>query len=353
MRTLFRRKAAVALTAVAAAASLTACSGVPGFNPSAIPAPGQGGGGAGYIVHLDFPSVLNLPDRARVVVNGVDSGRLQKVSLQGGIAVLDVKINDGVQLPAATTATLQQDTILGDVYVALTAPTTGYNDLLHDGSTVPLSQTKAPTQIEDLLRDLSNFLGSGSLIQVQDTFKQVNDNLPADPKKLQALVKTISQTTVDLGQQSDNVSQVITSMSNIVNQVKSVNDSNGLISSLLAPGGDQWLKNVLDPTAGYLAVVGRLSDALAPLTFSIPLLDTTSAVLLKVVKPLMFPGWPNMNGRPANLANLQDLLENKVLPWLENGPKINVQNVGTNGQVPNEAAAQQVVKTLRTFGAVP
>ncbi len=349
MRKFFRRRAAgVGAVTVAAALTLTGCG--LNFNPSSIPTPGEGGGGAGYILHLDFPSVLNLPDRARVVVNGVDSGRLQSVTLQNGIAVINVKIYDGVKLPTTSTATLQQDTILGDVYVSMNAPTTGYSDLLQDGSTVPLTQTKAPTQIEDILRDLSNFLGSGSLMQVQDTFKRVNDNLPGDPKKLQALVKTISQTLVDLGQQNDQVSQVITSMGSIGD---TINQNSDFISSLLAPGGDTWLNNDLQITAGAIEILSRLSNALSPLTFAEPLLETTTAVVATVIKPLMFPGWPNMNGRPANLANLQDLLQNKILPFLQSGPKINVRTVGTDGQVPTEAEAQQMIKTLRTFGAVP
>ncbi|MDF0530303.1 MlaD family protein [Tsukamurella sp. 8F] len=343
-----RRAAGVVAAAVVAAMGLTGCSSH--FNPSSIPAPGQSGGGSGYVVHLDFPSVLNLPDKARVVVNGVPSGRLQAVNLKDGKAILDVKLQNGVKVPTTSTATLQQDTILGDVYVAIKAPTTGYDNLLRAGSTVPMSQTKAPTQIEDLLVDLSNFLGSGSLIQVQDTFKRVNDNLPEDPKKLQALIKTVSTTVVDLGKQNDELAQAIQSAGSLVD---TVHDHSDTVASLFAPGGDVWLKNTLDVTAGALAILSRVSNAVAPLTFAEPLLENTTAVVATVLKPLMFPGWPNMNGRAANLANLQDLLQNKFIPFVKSGARVNLKNVGVGNQVPNEVVAQQMVKTLRQFGAVP
>ncbi|GAA1004966.1 hypothetical protein GCM10009551_081890 [Nocardiopsis tropica] len=341
------RVAQVGVATVTAGALLTGCAGT--FNPSSIPAPGQPGGGSGYTLHLDFSNVLNLPDKARVVFDGVNSGRLQKVTLQEGKAVVDVKINDGVQVPNTVTATLQQDTILGDTYVALKSTPGKPGTALKAGDTVPLAQTKPPTQIEDILRDLANFLGSGSLMQLQDTFKRINDNLPADPRQLSGLMKTVSQTVVDLGDQNDNVSQAITSVGNLVNTVNSNDD---LLVALLKPS-DNWLGDSLSLTTGAIRVLSRLSDALAPLIFTAPLLDSSTAVVAGVIKPLMFPGWPNMNGRQANLANLEDLLKNKILPFLASGAKVNVKEMGTNGGTPTAEAAQQTIKNLRMVGAVP
>lgn len=334
---------------VAAGALLAGCSSVPGFNPSSIPAPGQAGGGPGYTIHLDFTNVLNLPDRARVVLDGVNSGRLQSVTLKDGKAVVDVKIQDGVQVPSTVTATLQQDTILGDTYVALKSQPGKPGTPLKAGATVPTSQTKPPTQIEDILRDLANFLGSGSLMQLQDTFSRINDNLPADPQKTSGLMKTVSQTVVDLGAQNDNVAQSITSVGNLVTTVNSNDD---ILMALLKPS-DTWLPDALDITGGAIKILSRVSDALAPLTFTTPLLDTSTAVVAGVIKPLMFPGWPNMNGRQANLANLEDLLKNKILPFLASGAKVNVKELGTNGGTPSAEAASQAVKNLRMVGAVP
>ena len=81
-----------AATTVVAGVALAGCN--IGFNPSTIPAPGQPGGGDGYVVHLDFTNVLNLPDRARVVYDGVVSGRLQKVTLEQEKAVVDIEISE-------------------------------------------------------------------------------------------------------------------------------------------------------------------------------------------------------------------------------------------------------------------
>ena len=300
-------------------------------------------------MHLDFTNVLNLPDRARVVFDGVNSGRLQKVTLQDNKAVVDVSINDGVKIPSTVNATLQQDTILGDTYIALKSQPGKPGTPLSAGATVPVTQTKPPTQIEDILRDLANFLGSGSLMQLQDTFKRINDNLPADPQKFSGLMKTVNQTVIDLGDQNENVSQAITSVGNLVTTVNSNED---ILVALLKPT-DNWFGDTLSLTAGAIRVLSRVSDALAPLTFTIPLLDNSTAVVAGVIKPLMFPGWPNMNGRQANLANLEDLLKNKILPFLASGAKVNVKELGTNGGTPSAEAASQAVKNLRMVGAVP
>ncbi|BDD83594.1 hypothetical protein TPB0596_33570 [Tsukamurella pulmonis] len=336
-----------AATTVVAGVALAGCN--IGFNPSTIPAPGQPGGGDGYVVHLDFTNVLNLPDRARVVYDGVVSGRLQKVTLEQEKAVVDIKINNGVKVPNTATATLQQDTILGDTYVALKTTPGKPGTPLKAGDTLPTSQTKPPTQIEDILADLANFLGSGSLMQLQDTFSRINDNLPADPQKFSGLMKTVSQTVIDLGQQNDNVSQAITSVGSLVN---TVNANDDVLVALLRPQ-DDWLGDSLDLTTGAIRVLSRLSDALAPLSFTAPLLDSSTAAVAGVIKPLMFPGWPNMGERQANLANLEDLLKNKILPFLASGAKVNVKEIGTNGSVPNAEATKQVVNNLRMVGAVP
>ncbi|WP_019200301.1 MlaD family protein [Tsukamurella sp. 1534] len=342
-----RRSAKIGVATVAATTLLAGCS--LNFNPSSIPAPGQPGGGDGYTLHLDFTNVLNLPDKARVVFDGVNAGRLQKVTLQEGKAVVDVKILDGVQVPSTATATLQQDTILGDTYVALKSAPGKPGEALKAGATIPTSQTKPPTQIEDILRDLANFLGSGSLMQLQDTFSRINDNLPDDPQKLSGLVKTVSQTVVDLGDQNDNVRQSINSVASLVNTVNSNDD---LLVALLKPQ-DGWLSDTLSLTTGAIKILSRVSDSLSPLIFSAPLLDASTATVATVIKPLMFPGWPNMNGRQANLANLEDLLKNKILPFLASGAKVNVKELGANGGVPSAEAAQQAVKNLRMVGAVP
>ncbi|MBS4103401.1 MlaD family protein [Tsukamurella paurometabola] len=342
-----KRTLQVGVASIAASTMLAGCAGT--FNPSAIPAPGQPGGGDGYVVHLDFENVLNLPDRARVVFDGVVSGRLQKVTLEEDKAVVDIKILNGVKVPNTVTATLQQDTILGDTYVALKTTPNKPGAPLKAGDTLPTSQTKPPTQIEDILSDLANFLGSGSLMQLQDTFSRINNNLPADPQKLSSLVKTVSQTVVDLGEQNDNVSQAITSVGNLVN---TVNENDAVLVALLKPQ-DDWLGDTLSLTTGAIKVLSRLSDALSPLVFTAPLLDTSTAVVATVIKPLMFPGWPNMNGRQANLANLEDLLKNKILPFLASGAKVNVKEMGTNGGVPTAEAARQAVNNLRMVGAVP
>jgi phospholipid/cholesterol/gamma-HCH transport system substrate-binding protein len=341
------RTAKVAAVTSVAAATLAGCT--LNFNPSSIPAPGQTGGGSGFIVHLDFPSVLNLPDKARVVVNGVPSGRLDSVAIKGNTAQVDVKIVDGVRVSSSSTATLQQDTILGDVYVSIKSPA-DEGTPLKDGGVIPLQQTKAPTQIEDILLDLSNFLGSGSLMQLQDTFSRINNNLPDDPKNLQKLTNTITQTVVDLGKQSDNVDATIASLGSLV---QTVQDHDPLLDQLLGPGNEKWLSDGLQITGGAIKLLSRVSNAVAPLTFSEPLLENLTGVVAGVVKPLMFPGWPNMDGRQANLANLQDLLQNKVLPFLQTGAKINLRQIGTNGQVPTSEGADQTVKTLRMIGAVP
>src|SRR5262249_46942122 len=101
--------------------SITSCSSLSSLSVDAIPMPGHTYRD-GYDIVAEFANVLNLPDRAKVVMDGTTVGEVSKVTEAGTHVDVTARIEKGVGVPSNTTAVLQQATVLGDIYLALERP---------------------------------------------------------------------------------------------------------------------------------------------------------------------------------------------------------------------------------------
>ena len=112
-----RRMRLVALV-VAAAATLSSCASI---SVDALPQPGNTYPG-GYNIVIEFENVLNLPERAKVVLDGITVGVVTNVALKGHRVDVTSRIDPSVVVPSNVHAALQQATVLGDVSVILDRP---------------------------------------------------------------------------------------------------------------------------------------------------------------------------------------------------------------------------------------
>ncbi|MBU9762568.1 MCE family protein [Mycobacterium sp. TNTM28] len=201
MKALLRRLPAL----LVAAAVLCSCASV---NVTSLPAPGTVTDG--YDVLIEFENVLNLPDRAKVVMDGVTVGTVTGVRVAGDRVAVTSRIRPEVRIPADSHAVLQQATVLGEIYVALQpsehaqAPAPQM-PALGPGDTIPLSRTTAPPQIEDTIASLANFVASGSIQRAQNTL--IGLNRLAETSDVE-LSEVVSRVAVDLSELADNIETV-------------------------------------------------------------------------------------------------------------------------------------------------
>ena len=128
------------------AATLSGCGVLRDFHgANSLPLPGTKGGGPGaYTIQAQLPDVQNLKENSRVRVNDVTVGNVEKIELQGWHALVTIKLDGNVDLPANATATIGQTSLLGSVHVELAPP----KDIppvgkLKNGSLIPLSASRA------------------------------------------------------------------------------------------------------------------------------------------------------------------------------------------------------------------
>lgn len=190
------RLAAVVTVATVAVSS---CSSI---SPDSLPQPGKTYSG-GYDIVLAFENVLNLPEHAKVVVDGTEAGVVTNVAVGSHQVDVTARIQPGVTIRSNVHAALQQATVLGDIYVTLDRPAgqAAAPDLA-PGAKVPLTQTTSPPQLEDTIAHLANFVSSGSIQRIQNTIIGLNRVTPPGEGAVRQLS---SQVAADLADLSNNI----------------------------------------------------------------------------------------------------------------------------------------------------
>lgn len=118
------RRYGVPLLIAATIATTSGCAALHGFRgANSLPLPGRAGSGTGsYTIEAQMPDVQNLKENSRVEVNNVVVGNVAKIERQGWHALVTMTINPDVKLPANSTATIGQTSLLGTLHVELAPP---------------------------------------------------------------------------------------------------------------------------------------------------------------------------------------------------------------------------------------
>lgn len=190
--------------AIVCAVAVSSCAAI---NVNALPQPGNAYRN-GYDIVIEFDSALNLPDRAKVVMDGTAVGVVTAVALTSRHVDVISRIDGSVTVPSNIHASLQQATVLGDIYVALDRPQTDQPAApgLRPGGRVPLAHTNSPPQVEDTIASLANFVSSGSIQRVQNTIIGINRVTPSGDTA-RVIASQVAADLSDLSQGIDTVDQ--------------------------------------------------------------------------------------------------------------------------------------------------
>lgn len=220
------RAGLAAALALAIALLLSSCASL---NVNAIPIPGSSYSD-GYDIIIEFENILNLPDRAKVVMDGTKVGVVKGMNLTAHGVDVTARIDGGVEVPSDMHSVMQQATVLGDTYLALERPPDGKATAppLRPGGRIPLVHTTSPPQLEDTIANMANFVGSGAIQRAQNTIIKINRITPPRPE-IRAMA---SRVAVDLSDVSKNIDDVDL-------WLKGVNETTDVLNAN-APEMKQW-----------------------------------------------------------------------------------------------------------------
>ncbi|MCX4584958.1 MCE family protein [Streptomyces sp. NBC_01481] len=148
--------------------------------------------GNAYRVTVEFRDVLDLVPQSAVKVNNVTVGAVEKVELAGWHARVRLRVDGKVKLPANAIAELRQTSMLGEKYVALSAPVdSAPAGKLGDGDRIPLSRSGRNPEIEEVLSALSALLNGGGVAQLKTVTTELNKALEGRENRVKSLLSEL------------------------------------------------------------------------------------------------------------------------------------------------------------------
>lgn len=358
-------RAAVALTVMVAATALSGC-GWRGLN--SLPMPGtQGRGPGAYTIHAQLPDVNNLQPNSRVRVGDVTVGTVTGIERQGWHALLTIRLNGDVDLPANATVALGQTSLLGSLHVELARPTgVTAEGTLRQGSLIPLSLAASFPTTDQTLAAVSALLNGGGIGQVQEITRAFSTAFAGREKDLRSLIVQLDTFIGNANEQTDDIIAATDSLNNLAGkfaeqkpvvdkalqtipnaltvlkdergQLVDAADQLGKFGALAASSINQTKQALVQELKNIGPVLESLANAGPALTRSLGLYPTYPFALETI------PNW--FRGDAANLTAIIDLTLSRIDASFFTGTKwecdlteLELQWGRTIGQFPSPCTA--------------
>ncbi|GAC1485681.1 MAG: hypothetical protein NVS1B9_03970 [Solirubrobacteraceae bacterium] len=260
-----------------------------------------------YTVHAAFRNSNGIVKNSFVRIAGVNVGKITGVShLSHGAegAMVDMTIQDkGLPLHTDATVKVRPRIFLeGNFFVDIN-PGSPSAPVLKDGDTIPIQQTAAPVQLDQIL----SVLDTSTRTQLQHLLKDLSGGISGRggkafnksiPYWLKAYRGSAIVNTALLGNQQHDLSQYISASGAVAQAIdSSPPDLQGLLSHFNVVAGALAKQNVaLQNSLSELPNTLRVGvPALAALNRSLPSLDKRSAELdpaVKSTRPVLVAGVP-------------------------------------------------------------
>jgi phospholipid/cholesterol/gamma-HCH transport system substrate-binding protein len=213
-----RRTGIAAVLAATLIAAATSGCGWRGLN--SLPLPGtQGEGPGAFTIQAQMPDVNNLQPNSRVRVGDVNVGTVAKIERQDWHALLTLRLNSDVNLPANATITLGQTSLLGSLHIELAPPTDAAPaGKLHQGSLIPLSAGKAYPSTEETLAAASMLLNNGGIEHVDAITKALSTAFDGREDDLRSLLAQLDTFIGRVNDQTDDIIKATDSLNRLVGQ---------------------------------------------------------------------------------------------------------------------------------------
>jgi phospholipid/cholesterol/gamma-HCH transport system substrate-binding protein len=296
----------------ATAAMLAGCQWQ-GLN--SLPMPGtQGRGDGSFIVQAQLPDVGTIERNFRVRVGDVNVGTITDIKREGWHALVTMRLNGDVDLPANATAKIGQTSLLGSLHLELAPPKDEPpQGRLHEGSVIPLKKGGAHPNTDQTLAALSLLLNGGGVGQLQDINAAFATAFAGREEQLRSLIEEVDQFVGHVNGQTEDI-------------IGATESFNALVAKFAAqkPVFDKALETIPNAVEVLAEQHSNLSDALDAFgKFSAVTVDAVNQTKQNLISELKAAG-PVLD----SLANSGEALTRSLsmlttMPFpLENVPKL-------------------------------
>lgn len=253
-----RRLAGITLAA-AVALMLSGC----GLSVYNAPLPGGADLGSHPIsLAANFDDVLDLVPQSSVKLDNIDVGKVDKITLNpdGHSAHVVLKVNGSVDLPAGTTARVQQTSLLGEKYVALVRPdASSPGASLKSGDLLGLADTSQSATVEQVFGALSLVLNGGGIGQFQEISRELQKVSAGRPEKIKGFLRELDTFATGVDQRKEAITAALDGVAALSKTLDA--DKGKIVNALdeLSPGM-QVLVDQRKQLVAMLKALDRLSS---------------------------------------------------------------------------------------------
>jgi phospholipid/cholesterol/gamma-HCH transport system substrate-binding protein len=271
------------------ALGIAGCSGGSGgFNGIySLPLPGGASlGSHPYTVTARFANVVDLVPQSAVRVNDVAVGRVSRIYLPPHSWTADVTmvVNGDVRLPANANAELQQSSLLGEWFVALSPPPGGIAEgRLTNGAVIPLSRTTGNATVEEVLGALSLLLNGGGLAQLHTISSQLNSALSGNEPQIRSLLSQISDLATNLNAHRHDITTALDGLNQLSRTLRTRDRQIGNVLDNLTPG----LRVLRDQRAQLVTLLNSLHTLSGVAVDTINKSKADSVASLRALTPIL------------------------------------------------------------------
>jgi phospholipid/cholesterol/gamma-HCH transport system substrate-binding protein len=231
----------LAATVAAVAVVATGCSNSGGYNGIyAIPLPGGANlGSHPYQVTAQFADAGDLVPQSAVMVNDVAVGRVTRIFLppRSWTANVTMLVNGSVHLPANAIAEIQQSSLLGEQFIALSAPPgIAPAGRLADGAVIPVTRSTSNATVEQVLGALSLLLNGGGISQIHTITTQLNAALSGNEPQIRSLLVNLHTLLANLNEHKKAIEAALDGLNTLSATLAARDRQIGHVLDHLTPG---------------------------------------------------------------------------------------------------------------------
>lgn len=281
-----RTRTSIAALAAGAALTLGGCSMLSG---GLYDTPLPGGADLGsdpYTLTAEFDDVLDLVPQSSVKVDNVDVGKVTSIRLSddGRHAVVTMKVNDAVDLPAGTTARVQQTSLLGEKYVAFVRPDEPQSGArLSDGDHLSARQTDQAAQVEEVLGALSLVLNGGGIEQFQEISRELQAINEGRPDEIKGFLQTMDVFVSGLDERKEAITGAIDGLAAISETLNDDRESIERALEDLSPG----MQVIVDQRSELVSMLEALDELSAVSVSTLDAAQDDIVADLKALDPIL------------------------------------------------------------------
>lgn len=194
---------------------------------------------------------VGLYQGSAVRVLGIEVGTVESVTPKGEVVQLDLRVDEGVDVPAEAKAVVIAPSLVSDRYVQLT-PAYTEGPTMASGAVIPKERTVTPAELDDLYRSanaLTEVLGpqgandQGALSELLDTgaanLEGNGQNLNTTMQRLGELSSTLARSEGDLFATVDNLNKFTATLAQSDAEIRDFYGRVSDVTTMLAGQKDQ------------------------------------------------------------------------------------------------------------------